>query len=197
MKKFLIVLILFTIAIGTAHANEYEDFIVKQFDFSNATDEQLKEYIKIGEALIRIAQEELDKRTGNVNTDNNDALFSNRYARFTVNAFIDDGDCLLIEYNWTNTSNSARSFMLSISGTAYQHGKELNNAISFALDKNQTTDILPGYSTVSYDRYYLEDDSEITVLLNDWINSGNVSNGVKLTFFPHDLERFDRYSKKE
>ena len=80
---------------------------------------------------------------------------------------------LVIEYNWTNTSNDAASFLLSTTRKCFQNGIECEKAY-FCDDVDsgeKMKEVMPGYSLTVREAYVLNDMSDVTLQCSKFLSS--------------------------
>ncbi len=93
---------------------------------------------------------------------------------------IDDGQvttdyagkpALLVTYTWTNNSDKATSFMVAVSGKAFQNGVQLDSAIVSGADTSASmNEIKPGATTTVQQAYVLDDQTDVTVECTELIS---------------------------
>ena len=82
----------------------------------------------------------------------------------------DGGDVLVVSYTWTNNSDEACAFDLSVSTKAFQDGVELKPAFVSGDDFDtmaKSLDIQPGTTQQVWEAYALGSDSDVTVEVSE------------------------------
>lgn len=90
----------------------------------------------------------------------------------------DDGTKnIIIEYKYTNNSDTAEAFVYALTDTVYQNGVECPTDYYIpGYDLNgQMLKVLPGNSTIVRIGYELQNDTDvITIIVNSWLDTDNV-----------------------
>lgn len=99
-----------------------------------------------------------------------------------------NGDYLVIQYDWTNTSKESVMFITSIMPKAFQDGIEMTSGFVLEIDTNASTSVLPGYSTTSYSVYKLKSKNDVLLYVDEFMDLANNYDDVKLTIKLDSLE---------
>lgn len=75
----------------------------------------------------------------------------------------DDRNVLVVEYSFTNNTDTPKSFSSTFSGGAYQNGVELE--VSYLLQENEYSEVLTGKTANVKCAYYLTDNSNVEINL--------------------------------
>ena len=76
----------------------------------------------------------------------------------------------LVTYTFTNNSDEAKSFMVAIADKAYQNGVQLDTAVISGVDNNSMKDVKPGATITVQQGFKLDDDSDMTVEVEELFN---------------------------
>lgn len=97
-----------------------------------------------------------------------------RIASWRFGTYEKEDDVLIIEYEWTNNSDEAKSFIFTINDKVFQNGVECGTLYGYSeVDSSKKNNkILPGVTYTVEAAYLLQDKSAASVELTKYIGSG-------------------------
>jgi len=101
-----------------------------------------------------------------------------------------ENDMIAITYEFTNLSDSTTSFMLSVKGTVFQDGIELDSPFLSpqGVDNSLSlSDIMPRKTIIVERAYYLTSTSDLVIILDRWV-SVNERDRLQFTIPYRDIE---------
>lgn len=146
-------------------------------DWSEYPDDSLRSTIEELQEMLNEANVELSKREAGQSYSIGGTDFTVDFYR---NMLTQKYQRLLVKVHWTNNTSSAKSFIWLLSVNGYQDGKELDSSYrpqSFGGD-DETDNILPGYSATACLLFSLKNDSDVRIIINDWLHPGNANGGI-------------------
>lgn len=105
-----------------------------------------------------------------------------------------DGDYIALFYDWINTDDSPRDDFLLVSVEAYQNGHDLDSAwLDDFWDKyhDPNDKYMPGYGGRSYKIFKLEDDSDVSFVVDTDMDIVDAYEDVVFTVNPSELSTID------
>ena len=97
----------------------------------------------------------------------------------------------MIQYDWSNISSDNVSFIEALSTEVYQNGVQVDAGIIGGFDINTLTKVMPGYGSTAYEVYEMPDNSEMTIIIDQFLDFNNAFSSVTYTVAPSALQTFN------
>lgn len=98
---------------------------------------------------------------------------------------------LVIQYDWSNISNENVTFIEALQTEVYQNGVQVDVGIIGGFDINTLTKVMPGYGATAYEVYEMPDNSQMTVIVDQFLDMYNAFDNVTYTVEPSSLQTFN------
>lgn len=101
-----------------------------------------------------------------------------------------NGDYIIVQFDWTNTSNDSIMFVSTMVPQAFQDGVEISQGFVYNIETNSITTVLPGYGTTSYNIYKLKNNHDVLLSVDEFMDIGNKYPNKTCTIKLNSLEQW-------